>query len=117
LRSRGVEASISIPEGLELPPPTAALLFRTTQEVLLNVVKHAGASTVDVTVREVSASWVLEVTDDGIGFDVGTALGRPGSGHLGLSVLADLAAAAGATLAVRTAPGAGTSVRLEVPRS
>jgi two-component system, NarL family, sensor kinase len=117
LRSRGVEARISIPEGLELPPATAGLLFRTTQEVLLNVAKHAGARTVDVTVREVSAGLVLEVTDDGIGFDLGTALSRPDSGHLGLSVLADLAAAAGATLAVRTAPGAGTSVRLEVPRS
>ncbi len=117
LRSRGVEARISIPEDLELPPATAGLLFRTTHEVLLNVAKHAGARTVDVTVREVSAGLELEITDDGIGFDLGAALSRPDSGHLGLSVLADLAAAAGATLAVRTAPGAGTSLRLEVPRS
>ena len=116
VRSRGIEARISIPDGLELPPATAGLLFRTTQEVLLNVVKHAGARSVDVTVREVPAGLVLEITDDGIGFDLGTALSRPDSGHLGLSVLADLAAAAGATLAVRTAPGAGTSLRLEVPQ-
>lgn len=117
VRARGVEARITVPDGLELPPATAGLLFRTTQEVLVNVVKHAGAGTVDITLREVPAGLELEVTDDGIGFDLGAALSRPGNGHLGLSVLADLAGAAGATLAVRTAPGAGTSVRLEVPRS
>src|SRR3954451_2645832 len=117
LRSRGVEARISIPEGLQLPPATAGLMFRTTQEALLNVAKHAGARTVDVTIREVPAGLELEVSDDGLGFDLDTTLSGPGNGHLGLSVLADLAAAAGATLAVRTAPGAGTSLRLEVPRS
>ena len=51
---------------------------------------------------------MLEVTDDGSGFDLPATLSRPRAGHLGLSVLADLAAAGGATLDVRTAPGAGT---------
>jgi signal transduction histidine kinase len=117
LRPRGVEARISIPEELDLPLETAGLLFRTTQEVLVNVVKHAGARTVDVTVREVPAGLVLEITDDGIGFDLAATLRRPRSGHLGLNVLADLAAAGGATLDVRTVPGAGTTLRLEVPRT
>jgi two-component system NarL family sensor kinase len=117
LRPRGVEARISIPDELDLPLATAGLLFRTAQEVLLNVAKHAGARTVDVTIREVPAGLVLEITDDGIGFDLDATLSRPRSGHLGFSVLADLAAAAGARLDVRTAPGKGTSLRLEVPRS
>ena len=116
LRPRGVEARISVPEDLDLPAATAGLLFRTAQEVLLNVAKHAGAQAVDVTVRDEAAGFVMEITDDGIGFDLDAARSRPGNGHLGLSVLADLAAAAGATLSVRTAPGAGTSLRLEVPR-
>jgi len=49
------------------------------------------------------------------GFDVDPVVRRPRAGHLGLRLLADRATAAGATLAVRTAPGAGTSLRLEVP--
>ena len=85
--------------------------------MLLNVAKHSGARTVDVCVQEVPAGVLLEITDDGIGFDLAAALSRPREGHLGLNVLADLAAAAGASLAVRTAPGAGTSLRLTVPRS
>jgi signal transduction histidine kinase len=59
---------------------------------------------------------VLEVADDGVGFDVAPAAARSREGHLGLRLLADRAAAAGATLTVRTAPGAGTTLRLEVPR-
>jgi signal transduction histidine kinase len=91
-------------------------MFRTAQEALLNVAKHAGARTVEVTVQESPGSLLLEVTDDGTGFDLPSTMGRPRSGHLGLRVLADLAAADGATLDVRTAPGAGTRLRLEVPR-
>jgi two-component system NarL family sensor kinase len=116
LRPRGIETRISIPDELELPLPTAGLLFRTAQEVLVNVAKHAGARIVEITVREVPTGIVLEITDDGIGFDPDAALSRPRNGHLGLSVLADLATAAGATLRVRTAPDAGTCLRLQVPR-
>src|SRR4051794_24200334 len=116
LRPRGIETRISLPEQLDLPLATAGLLFRTTQEVVLNVAKHSGARTVEVTVRELPTGVVLEIVDDGIGFDPDAALSRPGNGQLGLSVLADLATAAGATLRVRTAPGAGTCLQLQVPR-
>jgi signal transduction histidine kinase len=58
----------------------------------------------------------MEISDDGAGFDLGSVRARPRRGHLGLSVLTDLAASGGADLSVRTAPGRGTSLRLEVPR-
>ena len=54
---------------------------------------------------------VLDVVDDGPGFDTGL-LDRPVEGHFGLRVLADLATDAGATLQVASAPGAGTHWRL-----
>jgi two-component system NarL family sensor kinase len=116
LRPRGIDVRIDVPDGLELPLGTATLLFRTAQEALRNVTKHAGAGNVEITVRETPGSLLLEITDDGRGFDLTSTVSRPRTGHLGLSVLADLAAADGATLGIRTQPGAGTSLRLEVPR-
>src|SRR4051812_50185613 len=77
---------------------------------------HADAHTVAVTVAELPGRLVLEIIDDGTGFDPTAIRSMPRSGHLGMSLLADLAAAGGARLDVRTAPGAGTTVRLEVPR-
>jgi two-component system, NarL family, sensor kinase len=114
LRPRGIDVRLDVPDRLDLPLATATLLFRTAQEALQNVAKHAGARTVEVTVRQVPATVLLEISDDGQGFDLTSVVHRPRTGHLGLSVLSDLAAADGATLSVRTAPGAGTSLRLEV---
>ena len=115
LRPRGIEVRLTVADDLEVEPATATLLLGTVQEALRNVVKHARCRSVAVTVEQRPGRLVLEVTDDGVGFDVVPAVGRPRTGHLGLRLLADRAAAEGATLAVRTAPGAGTTLRLEVP--
>jgi two-component system, NarL family, sensor kinase len=114
LRPRGIDVRMHVPDRLDVPLDTATLLFRTAQEALQNVVKHARAQIVTLTVTELPDRLVMEIADDGAGFDLASTLRRPRSGHLGLSVLADLAAAAGASLDVRSAPGAGTSLRLEV---
>ncbi len=116
LRPRGIEVRIDVPEQADIPLVTATLVFRTAQEALLNVAKHAAARVVDVTVTERPDRLVLEISDDGSGFDLPATLRRPHRGHLGLDVLTDLAEAAGACLWVQTAPGAGTRLRLEVPR-
>jgi two-component system, NarL family, sensor kinase len=107
---------MDVPEDLDPPLGTATLIFRTAQEALLNVVKHARARSVALSVAELADRWVLTVTDDGSGFDLAGVRDQMRQGHLGLHLLTDLAAAEGADLAVRTAPGAGTGVRLEVPR-
>ncbi len=116
LRPRGIDVRLTVAEDLEVDPATATLLLGTVQEALRNVVKHAGSRSVAVTVEQRPGRLVLEVADDGVGFDVVPAVGRTRVGHLGLRLLADRAAAAGATLSVRTAPRAGTTLRLEVPR-
>jgi signal transduction histidine kinase len=117
LRPRGIDVRIEVPDTIVLPPEVATLFFRTAQEALLNVAKHAQASIVGVAVREQTDRLVLEIADDGVGFDLPSIRARPRHGHLGLSVLTDLAAANGASLALRTAPGEGTILRLEVPRA
>ena len=102
LRPRGIDVRISVPDQLDLPLDTATLLFRTAQEALLNIVKHARARHRRGD-RHASCpdALVLEITDDGVGFDLAATLSRPRSGHLGLSVLADLARPHGATLDVQ----------------
>jgi signal transduction histidine kinase len=58
----------------------------------------------------------LEVADDGVGFAEADRERRRADGHVGLSLLEELAAHSGTSLAIRSAPGAGTSVALELPR-
>ncbi|MGY1770414.1 sensor histidine kinase [Blastococcus sp. SYSU D00813] len=115
VESRGVRTRVELPPGLDPPPETAGLLFRVAQESLQNVVKHAGAGNAVVAVSQRDGHITMEISDDGDGFDLGTA-SADGNGSFGLRVLGDVAEAAGATLELSTAPGQGTTVRLRVPR-
>jgi signal transduction histidine kinase len=112
LQPRDGVLRIDVPDDVDVPEEQAALLFRVAQEALINVGRHAHARQVELRVRQGMDRVMLEVTDDGVGFDraEGTA-----TGHFGLRVLTDLAVAAGATLDLATAPGRGTALRLEVP--
>jgi signal transduction histidine kinase len=99
LRAAGLQTTLAVEPGRH-----DALVYRVVREALRNVAKHAGASRVDVVVTPAG----LTVTDDGQGFD--PAQSKPG--HLGLALLEDLAAEAGATLEVRSRPGEGTTVEM-----
>ena len=116
LRSRDIEVDLALPEtDPALGPERDRLVFRIAHECLQNVRKHASAAHVRLTLERHDDVAVLEVADDGIGFEPVAALERPGEGHFGLRVLADVASDAGADLAVSTAPGAGCRWRLTVP--
>jgi signal transduction histidine kinase len=97
----------------ELPPAQEAVVLRVAQEALHNAVRHAGASTVRVTLTGNGTGVRLEVSDDGIGFDTGTVLAAGGS--LGLRSMLERACSVRGTTTVESAPGSGTTVRLEVP--
>lgn len=88
-------------------------VFRVAQEALHNAVRHSGADLVRVSLRPVGGRVVLEVRDDGAGFDP-LAVARV-SRRLGLASMRARALAVGGGLAVASAPGKGTTVRLEVP--
>jgi two-component system NarL family sensor kinase len=115
LRARELEVGLKLPETLELPAVIEALIFRVAQECLRNIIRHADASRVDLELVLGDAVVVLEITDDGMGFDPVAVLNEPPEGHFGLRLMADQAAANGATLLVRSAPGQGTSWRMEIP--
>ena len=91
------------------------LLYRTVQEALRNVITHAEATSVRVTLAmDDDIAWA-EVRDDGIGFDVLAARRAAAGGHVGLLGVADLIEDAGGCLDLTSSPGAGTTVRIEVP--
>jgi two-component system NarL family sensor kinase len=117
-RSRDVDVRLDLPDtatALGLDARGERLIFRVAQECLRNVARHAAASSVDVRLRTEGTAVVLEVADDGTGFDLDAARDAAREGHLGLRLLPDLATQSRAVLRVATAPGAGTRWRLEVP--
>ena len=98
-----------------LPGPIAALLYRCAQEGLRNVFAHSRARSVVVRVATEQTRAVLDVRDDGVGFDVKRAGSSVSRGHFGLQGVEDLVRAAGGTTAVRSSPGNGTELHVEVP--
>jgi len=117
LRARDIDVDLTLPEvdpGLGVEGDR--LVFRIAHECLENVRRHAAASRVWIRLEPSADEVVLEVVDDGVGFDAAAMFANPPSGHFGLRVLADVASQAGAELAVSSSPGAGCRWRLTVPR-
>lgn len=113
-RNIGTELDAS---GLDeaLPEPVVGLLYRSAQEALRNVLKHARAGTVSIKVAARDGVATLDVTDDGEGFDAESVERTTKTGHFGLQGLSDLVSDAGGTLEVHSAPSRGTHVHVEVP--
>jgi signal transduction histidine kinase len=85
-------------------------LFRIAQEALQNAIKHAAASHVEVRLSAENGRLLLEVEDDGVGFDPDTSGAR--SRRLGLTSMEERARRIGGSLEIRSAPDAGTTIRL-----
>jgi PAS domain S-box-containing protein len=109
----GVAVELRINEdATNVPGPIATTVFRTLQEALTNVTRHARASRVTVEFFNDVGTLALRVADDGCGIDHAKLQGRRSLGLLGLS---ERAAACGGTIDVRGEPGQGTVVLLRVP--
>jgi signal transduction histidine kinase len=111
----GVEVGVDLMDTTELPDDVVALVWRAAQECVRNALRHGNPNRLDIALhpsRADGSAVLLEVADDGRGFDPGQ---DAPTGHLGLKGLHDLAREAGATLTVSSAPGEGTRVSLEVP--
>jgi signal transduction histidine kinase len=110
-RTHGVQ--VKFDAAADLPALSAdreAAVYRVAQEALHNALRHSGASVICMSLSARRHRVILEVADRGHGF----AEDVP-SGGLGLASMRERAAAADGTLTVRSAPGAGTQVRLELP--
>ncbi|HEX3591137.1 MAG TPA: histidine kinase [Pseudonocardiaceae bacterium] len=111
----GIDVHLDVEGADRLPPSVAALLFRTAQEVVRNVIAHSRARSAVIDVRYENDMARLVIDDDGRGFDDVELDERSSDGHFGLRSIGDLLAGAGGGLAVRAAPGQGTRVEAEVP--
>lgn len=110
-RGIGVELDVRVSDGLT--ETGESLVYRVAQESIRNVVRHAHASKVQLTVAEDDGWLQLQVNDDGQGFDP-SAPARP-QGSVGLNLLAALVHQRGGTLRVESAAGHGTTVTLRLP--
>jgi signal transduction histidine kinase len=90
------------------------VLYRISQEALINVTKHAAAAHVDVRVEDLDAGVRVSIADDGAGFDASTMESVPG--HLGVTAMRERAERAGGWWRCQSAPGSGTMVEFWVPR-
>jgi PAS domain S-box-containing protein len=95
-----------------LPDEMATGLFRIVQESLTNVSRHAVAHKVHVMLRQLGNHLVLEVRDDGVGFDSGTNSGRKGYGLMGMR---ERTLMLGGRINIVGACGQGTTISVSVP--
>jgi signal transduction histidine kinase len=103
--------------GATLPAEVATACFRVAQEALTNVARHANARHVWIELSQSESGLELVVRDDGVGFDA-AALGQAVQrGHLGLEGMHERVHILGGTLAIKTQPGRGTTIRATFPLS
>jgi signal transduction histidine kinase len=108
----GLQSEIRVDGGRRLPLPIEEDLYRIALEALNNVVKHAKAQHVTVHLQFDEQLVCLEIGDDGMGFDPARARQ---SGGMGLGGMEERAQRINGRLEIVSAPGKGTTVKVEVP--
>jgi signal transduction histidine kinase len=114
LESRGVSVQVQVPPDLDLDESTETLVYRVAQEGVRNVVKHAEATHVRISLRHPPGLLVLEIADNGRGMDPAATSARR-SGSVGLELLRALVAEHEGTLFAGPADGGGTTLVMELP--
>jgi signal transduction histidine kinase len=91
------------------------VLFRVAQEALTNVARHAHATQVKMSITEVSGTIRMEITDNGQAFHVEKVLHSLNPKRLGLVGMRERVEMVGGKLTINSQPGAGTTVRADIP--
>jgi signal transduction histidine kinase len=99
-------------QDIDLPAPIALLVFHIAREGVMNALKHAQATEVWISVREVEDQIELELADNGVGFDT-TAPGP--EGHFGMAMMRERAQVGGGSFEVESEPGQGTTITVRFP--
>jgi signal transduction histidine kinase len=101
----------------EIPETLKIVIYRVLQESLHNAAKHSEAPEIYIGLKTDRHQIVLEVADNGCGFDVSKTLGRhdPLSGY-GLSSMIERAEIVGGSLTIDSSPGRGTRIKMILPR-
>jgi two-component system NarL family sensor kinase len=96
-------------------PEAQALIHRAARELLSNAHKHSRAASIEVRLYSRSGSTVLQVADDGVGFDPAILTRRVSEGHIGLASLVVAVEATGGAMDFAEQPGGGTLVTVSIP--
>ncbi|MCQ4348946.1 PAS domain S-box protein [Pseudomonas stutzeri] len=108
----GIPCLVEVPDNLPpLGEAKATGLFRVLQEALTNIMRHAGAHSVEIRLRREAGALQLCIADDGVGFDPN----RTRSGSFGLVGMRERVAMLGGSLALDSGPGQGTTLCVRVP--
>jgi signal transduction histidine kinase len=108
----GVKTDLRLEGNIDLSRGMEEELYRIAQEALNNALKHARAQNIGLLLRRDETHLVLEIVDDGMGFE---GAGDDRHGGLGLPGMRERAHRLGGSLTVLSSPGQGTTVRVEVP--
>lgn len=115
-RHSGIAAELS---GVDLQPRLPSIvetaMYRISQEALNNIAKYAQAKHVEISLYPASGRAVLDIADDGVGFDTNET--PPDKRHWGMITMHERAEAVGIAFRLESAPGAGTRIVLEVERA
>jgi PAS domain S-box-containing protein len=103
-----ITAKVTVEGDGVLPPETQVAFYRICQEALNNVIKHAGANSVEIYLKHKDDAIELSLHDDGRGFNPE----QIESGHYGLSMMRERAEAVGAHLSITSQPGQGTELTI-----
>jgi signal transduction histidine kinase len=108
----GLHVELTVPQDVgALSTPVQVGLLRIAQSALANAAQHARATRVDVTLTRLDDEVILDVVDDGEGFDLGRLASDPGDRPpFGLVAMEERAESLGGNLVVESSPGRGTSV-------
>jgi len=106
----GIALTLELDPDARIAAPGLRDVYRLGQEALANAVRHGRPSSVAVRLRQCEGHSLLEIEDDGAGFDVTTT-----HAGVGLSSMRERAAALGGDLEITSAPGRGTTIRVKVP--
>jgi two-component system sensor histidine kinase UhpB len=110
---RSTTVRLRLPARLpELSKQAEEVIYRVAQECLNNAARHSGAANVNLSLRLADRTVRLSISDDGVGF--ARAAGDK-SQSFGMAGMRDRAALVRGKLSIRSAPGKGTAVVLEVP--
>ena len=117
-REHGLVARVDVETSVEgLSVDDAGLVYRTAQEAVRNVVKHALASRLHLRLYRPGGCLTVAIEDDGQGFSPEDLRARQEAGHAGLSLLEKRVVEAGGTIRVDSVPCHGTSIRLQLARA
>lgn len=112
-RQNGLQGKFDIDMNIKLSEAIEHQSFLMIQEAMANVVKHARATQVTLTMHATPAQLILAIADDGQGFDLQGAAYKTGS--YGLTTMKERVDKLGGNLDVISQPGAGTTIRVHIP--